>query len=114
MTQKDSVQIPRAFLGGYFLFFIGLGAGVFGAFEFSGMNGHAPKDHLPGLMIAGLGIALSATGSWMMANAEQIRGNQFSGLIVMFVMTPLPAILGVGINYLGTRLRKPSSTTWSV
>src|SRR6266849_236652 len=103
---ESKPRMPWIFLGGYLLFFLGLAACLIGAFEFSGARGDPPTDSIFSLGVAGLGIALSAVGSLVMARSERIRGCHMSGLIVCFVMTPIPALIGLGINFLGTCLRK--------
>jgi len=99
-------RMPWVFLGGYLPFFVGLAAGFVGAFEFSGARDQPFMDPIVSLSAIGLGIAMSASGSLAMARSERIRGCHMSGLIVCLVMTPIPALMGLGINYLGAQPRK--------
>src|SRR5438128_2671635 len=104
-TTQASPRIPWLYLGGYFVFFIGLAVGFLGGFSFSGgPQCVPPKDKLACLAIIGLGIAGVAWGSFLMARSEQIRACHLSGLAVCFLMTPLPSLAGLLINFLGNYL----------
>ena len=105
-----SFHMPWLYLGGYLVFFIGCMVSVLGAFSLAGgLNGGLPKDPLAGLAIIGVGVIAFAAGSFLMARAEQIRSCHFAGLIVCFLMTPLPSLAGLLINFLGNYLRKNAS-----
>jgi hypothetical protein len=107
---QESPRIPWLFLGGYLVFFLGLAASLVGGFEFA----KAPHDIAFPLALVGLGICGCAAGSLLMARSEQIRGCHMAGLIVCFVMTPIPALFGLGINFVGNLLRKKAASTLQV
>jgi hypothetical protein len=114
-TTRDAPRMPWAYLGGYLVFFLGLAGCILGEICISGgPRGVPPIDKRTCLALIGLAIAISAGGSLLMARSEQIRGCHLSGLIVCFVMTPLPSLLGLLINFLGNHLRKTASTTLQV
>jgi hypothetical protein len=113
---QETPSIPWLFLGGYFLFFIGLALSLVGGFESAGprANARPSMNQTSALVLVALGIAVSAAGSLILIRSEQIRRCHFAGLLVIFVMTPIPAFLGLGINYLGAQLRKAANVTVAV
>jgi uncharacterized YccA/Bax inhibitor family protein len=111
----ESPQIPWGYLGGYLVFFIGLGISFLGGFMFAGgPHGSVPRDKQTCLAIIGVGLVVFAFGSFLIARSEQIRGCHMGGLIVCFLMTPLPSLAGLLINFLGNYLRKTASTPLQV
>jgi hypothetical protein len=114
-TTRETPRMPWAYLGGYLAFFLGLAGCILGEICFcGGPRGVPPMDKRTCLALIGLAIAVSAAGSLLMARSEQIRSCHLSGLIVCFVMTPLPSLVGLLINLLGNHLRKTASTTLQV
>lgn len=110
MSTGQTPRIPWLFLGGYLVFFVGLAVSLIGAFELAGAS---PRQGNPfvGGALAGAG-AVAAAGGLLMARSEPIGSQHMAGLIVIFVMTPLPALVGLGINYLGNRMRNiPDAAT---
>ena len=49
-----------------------------------------------------------------MARAEQVKSHHLPGLVVCFIMTPLPSLVALAINYIGNWLRRKPNTTWQV
>jgi hypothetical protein len=112
---REVPRMPWVYLGGYLLFFVGLAGCILGEVCFSGGPRGVPYiDKRTCLVIIGLAIAISSAGSLLMAQSEQIRGCHLSGLIVCFVMTPLPSLVGLLINLLGNCLRRTGSTVLQV
>jgi hypothetical protein len=114
-AHRDSPQIPWLFLGGVLTLLIGFGLSFFGGFFFNG--GHekvVPHNRLPYVALVGLGIAVFALGSHILARIEQLRGSEFSLVTVAFITAPLPAIAGLLFNFLGNYLRRTGSTTVQV
>jgi hypothetical protein len=111
MSTTARPSIPLLFLGGYFLFFIGMVLSLVGGVELGGGPGPTPvpKPPLVPALLLGVGLVGSVLGTWLMVRAEPVELQQLGMVAVLFILTPLPAIVGLGINYLGPRLRhKPS------
>ncbi len=113
---EETPQVPWVYLGGFLLFFVGLFCSFIGGWEFSGGHrGIPPQSKFISLAIIGLGIALVLGGSFIMARAEQMRKCHFAaGLTVCLIMTPVPSLIGLGINFLGNYLRTSAYTTAQV
>jgi hypothetical protein len=104
-------QVPWGFLGGIFILLIGFAISLFGGFFFNGGRDNvAPQNRLPYLACVGLGVAVFALGSYLLARIEQVRGPDLSLVTVVFVMTPFPSIVGYLIHFLGNYLRRTGST----
>jgi hypothetical protein len=103
-TTQTAPCFPGKFLAGYFLFFLALLASLLGSVEFSRQAAAAPP-----LVFVGVALALICLGTFLMAEAKPVDRSQFSFLIVCMLMTPLPFLIGLGINYLGLALRRSSA-----
>lgn len=101
-AQHEAPKFPSAFVGGYIAFFFGLVFCVVGGVQFS----RAGYDKTMALGLVVLGIVVSNVGSAIMARTDRVRTKDLSGVMIMFVMTPLPALIGMGINAIGNALRK--------
>lgn len=113
-NQQQTPTIPWNFLVSYLVFFIGWIVSLGGSFVVSdglSLEATSSRNPITGLLVTGVGMAISAIGSLLLASAELLSRHQFSGVFVVFVMTPIPAVLGVGINYLGNWLRKSVDAT---
>src|SRR5262249_23670508 len=86
---------------------------LIGSFEIAGLS-QSNKSPFLGGALAGIGALLAAMGSWLMARSEQIGSQHMASLIVIFIMTPIPALLGLGINYLGNHLRRTNDAVTQV
>lgn len=104
-AQPDATKSPSAFIGGYLAFFFGLVFCVVGGVQFS----RPGYDKTTALGLVSLGIVVSNVGSAIMARTNRVRTKDLSGAMIMFVMTPLPAVLGMGINAIGNSLRKAAN-----
>ncbi len=95
------------YVGGYLLYFIGCLAGMVGCFLLprNTVGGAAlpPIEVCYGLVA--LGVLLFAGGAVVMACAERLTGFH-PILTVLLTMTLVPAILGFGINQIGSYLRR--------
>jgi drug/metabolite transporter (DMT)-like permease len=112
---QDPPRVPWIYLGGLLLVFIGFMISVMGGFFFNGgPNKLPPHDKLPYLAVIGLGVAVFAFGSYVLARLEQVRSSDLSLIIVAFIMVPIPALVSYSIHFLGNYLRRTASATVQV
>ncbi|MBN9524362.1 hypothetical protein J0H58_38585 [bacterium] len=104
------------FVGGYFLYFLGLAAGFVGTIVAQGEHGRPYGDDTP-LVVAGLvgtGVALFALGVQVLARAYWGGFSGSSETLVIFIMTPIPAVVAVVIHLLGRYFRRSDGTALRV
>jgi len=111
MSEKPTPFTPAwGYLGGYLLFFVGWAVGMIGALAIH-QPGHSPfGGGVSGYVAVALGVVLFVLGSQVMARVGTLSGFGDPGILVTLVMTPLPAMLGMGINQLGGYLRRSEAS----
>jgi hypothetical protein len=114
-TLERGPSMNMGFLGAYLVFFLGLAGTVVGGISFVVRPAAAapPPDGFA-FSATLLGITLCTVGSYLLARAEQVTTANMPGGFVFFLMTPLPALLAVGINLLGNTLRRSPGSSLPV
>jgi hypothetical protein len=105
-------QSSWAFVGGYFLFFLGWVAGLIAAFLAQGAHGRPYGDDTP-LVVSGLvGVAVVAfaLGVQVLARAHWGGVSGSPETLVIFIMTPLPAVVAAVVNLVGKYFRRSDGT----
>lgn len=105
-------QSSWAFLGGYFLYFLGLVAGFVGAMVAQGAHGRPYGDDTAQVVgaLVGAGMVAFVLGVQVLARAHW---GGFSGspeTIVVFVMTPIPGVVAALVNAVGSYFRRADGT----
>ncbi|HEX4613659.1 MAG TPA: hypothetical protein VH092_36085 [Urbifossiella sp.] len=104
------------FLGGYFLFFIGWVAGLVGAVVAQGgPTGPYGDNAAPvSLTATAAAVLLFALGVQVLVRAYWGGMSAHPELMVIFVLTPIPAIAAVAINLVGRYFRQSDGTVLRV
>lgn len=108
MAPSNVPRMPWGFLGGYLVYFIGLAMSLIGGLTLS-RELNPPISCLAPLGLLGAGVVCSLLGSAVMARVDRIEGKQL-GQLVILIMTPLPSLIGLGINYLGAHFRQSADS----
>jgi hypothetical protein len=100
------------FVGGYFLYFLGLVAGFVGAVVAQGEHGRPYGDDTPTVVagLVGAGVVLFALGVQVLARAHWGGISGSPETLVIFVMTPIPAVLAVVLHLVGKYFRRADGT----
>ncbi len=109
-------QSSWAFLGGYFLYFLGLVAGFVGAVVAQGEHGRPHGDDT-GLVVSalvGVGVVAFVLGVQVLARAHWGGFTGSPETIVVFVLTPIPGVVAALVNALGRYLRGADGTVLRV
>lgn len=95
------------YLGGYFAAFIGWAAGLIGSITLAAAAEHGDQaSHAAGLAVVGFGMLLVVAGVQVMARVGPLRLGGDPTVLVLFVLTPLPAVVGFVVNQLGQFFRR--------
>jgi hypothetical protein len=108
---------PWMFLGGYAAFLFGLMVSMVASMEWPAAaksDGVGSGNSILALAFIAAGVAATAAGCLLMARAPLLTTAAFSANVILFIMTPIPALLAAGINLLGERYRKGDAGTWQV
>jgi hypothetical protein len=100
------------FVGGYFLYFLGLVAGFVGAVVAQGEHGRPYGDDTQTVVagLVGAAVVLFALGVQVLARAHWGGMSGSPETLVIFVMTPIPAVLAVVFNLMGKYFRRSDGT----
>jgi hypothetical protein len=105
-------QSSWPFLGGYLLFFLGWVAGLVAAVVARGLPGRPYGDDTP-LVVAGLvgaGVACFALGVQVLARTYWGGISGSPETLVVFIMTPIPAVAAAVVNLMGKYFRRSDGT----
>jgi hypothetical protein len=105
-------QSSWAFVGGYFLFFGGWAAGMVAAVVGSGMHGRpygADTPLVAGGLAAGAAV-LFAVGVQVLARAHWGGISGSPETLVLFILTPIPAVAATVIHLMGRYFRQSDGT----
>jgi hypothetical protein len=122
---SERPPMPWMFLGGYAVFLLGLIVNMIASMELSAAvkpsielpaksGGLGSGDAILCLVFIVAGVAATALGCFLIARAPVLTGADFSANLIIFIMTPLPAVMAAGINQIGDRYRKGDTATWQV
>src|SRR5262249_30031972 len=111
-ADRSATRSAWGFLGGYFLFFIGWMAGFIASIEFvNAREATDPADHLLiGYALTAAAVVLFAAGGQVLARSYWGGMSAHPETMVIFLMTPIPAILAVVINLIGRYFRGSGGT----
>lgn len=105
-------QSSWAFVGGYFLYFLGLAAGFVGAVVAQGAHGRPYGDDT-GLVVSaavGAGLVAFVLGVQVLARAHWGGFTGSPETIVIFVLTPIPGAVAALVHAVGRYFRRSDGT----
>jgi hypothetical protein len=109
-------QSSWAFLGGYLLFFLGWVAGLIAAFLAQGVPDRPYGEDTPQVVAGLVGVAVVAFALGVQILARSYWGG-LSGspeTLVVFIMTPIPAVAAAIVNVIGKYFRQSDGTVLRV
>jgi len=113
MTQANSTETEARgwFTGGYFLLFGGWAAGFMGTIMFADSEkSSVPSETIStAYLVSGVGLVLFVVGFQVLARATFDTKTQ-AGSVVIFVLTPIPAVCAIIVSLIGRYFRSAEGT----